>query len=334
MRRIITKRFTKMVLQKFIGLLPAKLAFPLNATATAMIRGPIAARIDTIERANKCLDNLSKICQHTSWIPLHASVLEIGTGWHGIDLVILKALGADRIHTIDHWRHLTWDALHASASLIRRGTESLQLSGLARTAQVAERLDTLLSAFSSESCLEAVLYRWNIRYEILPSCDISQTSKTVAPTDLFYSESVLQRIPIRQLARIIQYVSGKMLKQGGAVFARTDQKDIHTQAHVDSEAWGLEYLKYSDCVYHLMSSRKLNWQNRLRESDFVQLFLDSGIDVIHVESYVQEGDMERLKRTRLAKRFRAHDLRDLATRASVLIGNKRGARDQAVIECN
>jgi len=148
---------------------------------------------------------------------------------------------------------------------------------------------------------------------------IHQPEKSI---DLFYTMSVLQRIPQKPLFHFINHIGNNLLSQNAAFLVNIDQKDIHTQEHVGNSDWGLEYLKYSDWVWNLLSSEKLNCQNRLRESDFVKLLNISNMSVKKVYSIVEEGDMKRLKGMKLPNRFREYDLRDLATRASIIIGKK------------
>jgi hypothetical protein len=62
----------------------------------------------------------------------------------------------------------------------------------------------------------------------------------------------------------------------------------------------------------------------LRESDFIELFESSGFQILFKESVVDDGDLERIKHFRVAKRFRGKSLQDLATVRSTLIGRKDG----------
>ena len=69
-------------------------------------------------------------------------------------------------------------------------------------------------------------------------------------------------------------------------------------------------------------SGRFNSQNRLRESDFLKIFDQSGLQVSYVKSYIFQSDVEKMKQFKVAKRFVHKSLEDLAVNSSLVLGRK------------
>jgi hypothetical protein len=91
---------------------------------------------------------------------------------------------------------------------------------------------------------------------------------------------------------------------------------------VREPANGESRLKYPDWYFDTIISGRFNSQNRLRESDFIELLESSGVGLLWKESVIHEEDLERMRSFKVAKRFRGKSLEDLATARSTLIGRK------------
>lgn len=319
---ILRMRLVKMCIQKVIGSLPSRLAFSLNEASVRMLRGQVQHRFDTVERANKGLSNLRMLQEDVGFEMSGANVLELGTGWHGIDIILFHLLGAASVVTVDHWSHLRVEVVKDQIEGIYHAREELDFEILGQKEEFYNRLDDLRHKAASCPALKDLLAVMGVSYRITKHSDVSKLNLVEKSVDLFYTESVLQRIPDKVLFRIVNYVGNVLLTSEGVVFARTDQKDIHTQDHVAGDSWGLEYLKYSDPLWNLLSSEKLNWQNRLRESDFVELFENSAMHIVKTHSVAEEADVKYIQGMRLAKRFRGYDLRDIAVRTSIIVAKR------------
>jgi hypothetical protein len=139
--------------------------------------------------------------------------------------------------------------------------------------------------------------------------------------DLFYAESVLQRIPRGELGRMLKRTKD-YLSDSAVFFHRIDQKDINSQDHVDQNLWSFAYLRYPDWFFETFLSGPLNSQNRLRESDFIDLFQRSGLRPEYVWSYYRTKDVELISQMDLPARFRRKEARDLVVGKSIVLGRK------------
>jgi len=151
----------KMAAQKAIGLLPSRLAFPLNDRMVGLATGNRSARIDTIWRANKCLENVSLVREAGAWrTDTLDSVLEMGTGWHGIDLIVLHLLGGREIVTVDHWPHLKGEELFEQIKKMEGRFSDLHLDGWVDPSIARQRLSQLRGEAGNPS-LQGILGRVN-----------------------------------------------------------------------------------------------------------------------------------------------------------------------------
>ena len=85
--------------------------------------------------------------------------------------------------------------------------------------------------------------------------------------------------------------------------------------------WGLNYLKYSNFAWSLITSEKFNNQNRLRECEFLKLIESAGLNTIYIESLLRKDDIKKLKNFPLSKRFRKFTVEEVAVIASKIISS-------------
>ncbi len=77
----------KLLAQNLIGLLPGTLGFQLNESFVRLVRGGVGSRVDAPKRIIKGLENMALLYDKTEFTLSGKTVLEVGTGWHGIDLI-------------------------------------------------------------------------------------------------------------------------------------------------------------------------------------------------------------------------------------------------------
>jgi hypothetical protein len=327
LKRIARDWRMKLLAQKVIGLLPERWAFPLNQLMIRAVLGDLSVRLDTIERAGRCIENLKTLKENTGFDVSGKTILEMGAGWHGIDQLVFYLMGCREAITIDHWPHLTYDAIARQISKICENSSQLDFGALSDPPTVSSRLDLLRDARDTTRTLRDLLRRLNIRYLISESGNPEHLEIAPRSIDLYYSFSVLQRISERALASAIRHVGHTLLRNGACFYVCTDQKDINSQEHVDTGLWVLHYLKFSDLVFSLMTSSKLNFQNRLRHSDFLRMLEGGGMHPSHVETVVSQDNIERLKSFPVARRFSRYPLEDMAIVQSTFMGLKNTLRE-------
>ncbi len=79
----------KLIGEKICSFMP--FGYKLASTARNKL---VNTEVDCLERIDKGLDNLAMIRKLTGFDPENKKILEVGTGRHGIDCLILYVLGA------------------------------------------------------------------------------------------------------------------------------------------------------------------------------------------------------------------------------------------------
>ncbi|MEL6430124.1 MAG: hypothetical protein AAFR54_13165 [Planctomycetota bacterium] len=314
--RAALQHAAKLLVQKLVSFVPGEAGFRVNEWVVGRMRS--APGDDFFRfRIAKGLANLERLRAETS-ADLAGRVLELGTGWHGIDLLLFHVFGARSIHTVDHHRHLDLGYVKRAAALLVDGEA---LAGLDPDGPLGVPLPERvagLRVIAGCDTVGAFLEHIGATFVQARSCVLAP-GDVPAGIDVLYSESVLQRIPTRDLFALLQFVRTELLAPGAVSFHRTDQKDINAQEHVNDGIDPLGYLRHSDFVHDRLLSCRFNAQNRLRESDLVRAFEDLGLRTVSLTSTWSEEDLARYADFPFAARFAAHGLRDLVTTASILV---------------
>ena len=79
----------------------------------------------------------------------------------------------------------------------------------------------------------------------------------------------------------------------------------------DKKISDYHYLKYSDLFLNLIYSEKFNNQNRLRQSDYLNLLRTIGFEPVYLESDRSDNYREQLRNIKLNKRFLKYEIDDL-----------------------
>lgn len=320
MHRLISDWRVKTLAQKLLGFLPGDLSLRANEWVVSRLRGSGFERIDIPDRVAKGLANLWLVRRRLGLNLAGGHVLELGTGWHGTDLVLFHLAGAERIYTVDRFGFLTSDTLGETVGRVCRAITERCSGQDGRSLLAPERIARLQQLHSEGGTSVPWFRELNVVYAAEPA--EHWTSVEVPPNsiDLVYSESLLQRLPTERLRDIMSASVRQWLRHEGGFFHRTDQKDIHALSHADANRWPLEYLKYPDWLFDIFLNGSLMYQNRLRESDFVRLFEECGLSVEYVESLCLPEDVDRVRSMDVAARFEGYSATDLATRSSRFIG--------------
>jgi len=327
----------KMAAQKMISFIPGRMGFKVNQFMTNLSRRGESDHIDIKSRFLKGIDNIKKIkkCTPKEFTLSEKTVLEIGTGWHGEDLLIFFCLGARKIITIDHYQHLTFKSVMNSAKALNDADVVKAFHSVYPSSVLIEKIAHLEQILGQANSLSDILEALSVSYIIMSSGEY-KNFEIEDSLDLVYSESVLQRIPERHLQDLFEAIRTH-LNQDAISFHRTDQKDINSQDHADEKLWPLHYLKYSELMWQAMQCR-FNYQNRLRESDFISL-LAGYTPPMCIESYCRDGDIKRLESIKLATKFQGKSMEDIAVRSSIFIckynrGETTGMEDEVIRNVN
>ena len=258
------KYFIINLLQKLMG------SIPFGYTIQERIK---AARSHWESRVPKgsMLQNLEKRIErfNRNNISPPSFILEQGTGWTGSDLVMFFLGGSQKIITYDTRPWLN-EILFKQAIKEFTGNPKMlyEWEGIDNDL-LTKRIEILKS--SVELSLSDLLKLMCIDYRVSNSFEYDGIIDD--SIDLFYSYSVLQRVKPKDLEKIFQR-SYSFLKKSGSSFHRIHSVDFH--AITDKRIPKLYYLRIGKPLWSLMTSKFINYQNRMRIREFCDLFQSLG----------------------------------------------------------
>lgn len=244
-------------------------------------------------------------------------VVEQGTGRLGLDLVLFHLAGAQRIFTYDTTPWLRGDLLRRNAALLAAATDVVKQWRGCDPARVDDRARCLKQNLGVAKA--TMLDRLGVTVRVTRSIDRSELGSQ--SVELFYSDSTLQFVEPRELAALIREAR-RFLKPSGRSVHAIDCSDCH--ARNDPRIPRLDYLAWSDPAWRLLTSKYLNYQNRLRMPQFVALFEREGFRASIVDPVADAEDVAYVRRCLAGhehERLEGMSPEDVATNSFCLVGS-------------
>ena len=239
-----------------------------------------------------------------------ATVLEIGSGWHPVIPLLFRLAGAPRVLMADQSRLMDSSLIRSAERFLDRHREALLAKGL--------HVPAPGGAADDRPSLEATLERLGLTY-LAPFDFAGIPDHSV---DVIVSRAVLEHVSPSGLQTLAAQCR-RVLAAGGYVCHVVDNTDHY--AHADRTIDYVNFLKFKDWQWRLLTLGPLCYTNRLRHSDYRQLFECAGLRVEIEQRNVDARSLAALCSRRLAPPFRGRDPEDLATATSLFIA--RAAAD-------
>jgi hypothetical protein len=230
------------------------------------------------------------------------SALELGTGWYPIVPVGLALAGVEQVTTVDVSPLLDGARVARVVDLYAQELADGRLDALPGLDPA--RAGALLTRARERSGagVDEVLAQLNVRSVV---GDVRQLALPSNSFDLLVSDNTLEHIPAQTLDEVLPALAG--LAAPGAVMDHFIDLSDH-YAHFDDSITEFNYLRFSPAAWRLFNNR-LQYQNRLRASDYRRLFEQAGLEVVAQED--QSGEASQLSRVNLADHFRDYEAADL-----------------------
>ena len=158
-----------------------------------------------------------------------------------------------------------------------------------------------------------------LRLEYLAPCDCRKLTLPDQSIDVVTSRAVLEHIP-PQVVQDIFYESYRLLKPQGVACHYVDNSD-HWQ-HSDKSISRVNFLRFPDYVFRWTYINGLNYQNRLRHSEYVEMLRKAGFEILREDKDVDAGSLDALRALPLDPRFHRFSTEDLAALTSYLVARK------------
>jgi len=243
-----------------------------------------------------------KACQLT---PRGGTILDVGTGWHHHDSVLLYLCDGDyKIYLFDIEDKAQIGYLKTYFEYLLQILDELEQEiGLDKKI-AREKLQHLLTLKSRE--------------EIYRTCNFGLciTTKTDTPfleessIDFMVSNCVLTHIPPAFVEPELRTLR-RMLKSGGAMYMMIGHDD-HWAFH-DPAMNIFNYYRYSDKFYHLLFDTKFEYQNRMVKSEWLPIFRRAGLRIIDYHPDISDDSRRQIEALpHIDERFAKYPLEELA----------------------
>lgn len=178
-----------------------------------------------------------------------------------------------------------------------------------------ERLDLLSEHWSTPR----QFFKANIQY--LAPADATNTNLLNNSIDYHISTNVLEHIPYEVLKNL--FIEAKrILKDKGIAIHFIDSSD-HFQ-HQDNSISRINFLRFSDNDWANIAGNQFAYCNRLRASDYLNLFNEVGFDIIHMEKGIDENSMNKIQDGfKINKKFNLYKSEDICTTSLKIILKKK-----------
>jgi SAM-dependent methyltransferase len=241
------------------------------------------------------------------------TVIEIGTGWQPVVPILFYLSGCSKIITIDTQRLLD-KRLLIESSLNLLSYKDLIAHRLGLSFGSIEKMldiDTKLS-------LEQALNKFNITYKA--PFDINKADIKDKSIDIVISRAVLEHIPPEIIKNLLETIN-RILRDEGKMCHVIDNSD-HWE-HKDKSITKLNYLKFHKTIFKAISSfNPLDYQNRLRHFEYINMFKKSGFRIEKDKSETDYSVLEDLSKIRICDKYKDVDHKDLAVLTSYIIASK------------
>jgi SAM-dependent methyltransferase len=261
---------------------------------------------ETVEnRLEKARWFVSQFQRHRSIALGDAWFYEFGAGWSLAGPLALYCLGVGRQTIVDVAPCARLELVNEVIDALNNHRPELPrrpVAGLRSLAELADRF--------------GILYR-------APG-DARNTDLPTATFHCITSTYTLEHIPRADVMRILQECR-RILKPGGIILSMIDYQDHYSFR--DSRISAYNFLQYPERQWRWFNSR-LHYQNRLRHSQYLQMFHEYGFEMLSEElKDPSPGEMERLKSLRLSAEFQRFSIDDLAVMGSQLVCRKSAEED-------
>jgi SAM-dependent methyltransferase len=241
-------------------------------------------------------------------------LLEVGTGWMPILPICFSLGGASSCVTVDLNRHMNAKLTFRMLPVLERYLPRIASA----TKQPLDKVESEYRALAGTSSLAALLERARITY--LSPADARATALQPESVDVVFSNNVFEHIPGEVLLDIFRE-SQRILRKGGLAIHSVNCADHY--AYFDRNISLINYLAYSDEEWRFWNS-KLQYQNRLRPQDFVELATEAGLDVPLRKLRTRDELRPALARMKVAPQFQKYDAVQLCS-TSITMGCVRRA---------
>ena len=248
--------------------------------------GSVQDRSDPFPMLEACAQ-LVRILQDAGRPVVDARIMEVGTGRCVNMPLALYLCGASSVITFDAHRYLKPSLLMAALDAFRAQKDRVidRFRGMVDTSLLRERLEVLCSSTTSAELL------LHAKIEYRAPADAADSDLPDQSIDIQVSYTVFEHIP-REVLRGILLEANRVLAPGGVTLHHIDTSDHFS--HHDRSILPINFLRYSDAEWVRLAGNQFAYHNRLRASEFADLYSECGHELLFWKPHVDEDSRRAL----------------------------------------
>jgi SAM-dependent methyltransferase len=248
----------------------------------------------SLSRPGPFWEMLAATADMVSWlrdagIPVdNTRIMEVGTG-RRVDMPLgFHLCGAKSVDTYDSHLYLKSELVQQSLRILRENPENAIeiLSRVANPEEIAGRLERLQSANDVASAMRASAVHYHA------PTDAAATGLPASSIDVQISYTVFEHIP-GPVLRDILTEARRILSPNGVVLHHIDLSDHFW--HEDQSLSPIHFLQFSDKEWDHYANNQFAYHNRLRVTEYRQIFEDYGFKILRGEEKVHQAALESIK---------------------------------------
>lgn len=208
-------------------------------------------------------------------------IMDIGTGWTGVNLVLFHVFGAREIYTFDKYPHLKFDLVLRVVEGLRHDQEELAKIGGLPVNTVARRLDGLAASASLQDLLDKTCIRY------AAPADATSTDIDPGSVDIVFTYHVFEHVPRKVVHGFVEE-SVRILTDSGIAFHAIGLGD-HSR-YASKSVSPVRFLKYPEWIFRLLVKNRISYHNRMRERDFLEILEEHTVEVLSVNHETHPQD--------------------------------------------
>lgn len=299
----------KFLKNSIIGILP----LPIQEKARNIKRSilPHKVKIDmwTLKQGLKQVQMLKTF----GFEPSNKRYLELGTGWSPVIPLIFHLAGCKSLTLVDGQRLMDDHTFQETCRQLIGYSQEISVKIEIEKNRVENKLAKLV-----DMPLKSALTEINCNY--LAPYDLLNNDMPDQSVDIISSRVVFEHIPPKTVRNMF-FEFNRLLRQDGAMCHIIDNSD-HWE-HNDKTIGRLNFLKFSKTTFNFISSmNQLDYQNRLRHSQYKKMMEDAGFVVVSDESPYDDKALNDLNSLKIHTSFSQFSTEDLAVLTSYIVAAK------------
>jgi SAM-dependent methyltransferase len=241
------------------------------------------------------------------------TALELGTGWEPLIPLLLRCAGCEKVITVDLHNLLDVISCKRVAEFILE-EKNLISSKAGIEPQIIEEFIKSISFDNVKEFLKTS------SIEYLSPCDARSLPLQDNTIDFIVSNNVLEHIP-PEILKAIHLEFHRVLQNEGRMYHQVDNHD-HL-SYSDTSITDVNFLKYNEKIWKLLNSNPIDYQNRLRHFEYLDVLQQTGFVIQRDASVTDPQAIESLKKMKIDSKYASVSIDQLAITFSRVIAQKK-----------